>query len=52
MGNTEEIWSLVDAKEEPFTQLSDRVWEMPELCTASSDPARSILQRWIGRDFG
>ena len=32
MKNTEEIWSLVDAKERPFTQLSDRVWEMPELC--------------------
>src|SRR5262252_2636781 len=32
MENTEEIWSLVDAKERPFTQLSDRVWGMPELC--------------------
>jgi len=32
MKNTEEIWSLVDAKDRPFTQLSDRVWEMPELC--------------------
>src|SRR5262249_43399311 len=32
MKNTEEIWSLVDAKEAPFTQLSDRVWGMPELC--------------------
>jgi aminobenzoyl-glutamate utilization protein B len=32
MKNAEEIWSLADAKERPFTQLSDRVWEMPELC--------------------
>src|SRR5215467_9521185 len=32
MKNTEEIWSLVDARERPFTQLSDRVWGMPELC--------------------
>ena len=32
MKNAEEIWSLVDAKERPFTQLSDRVWGMPELC--------------------
>src|SRR5271170_2221323 len=32
MKNTEEIWSLVDAKGRPFTQLSDRVWGMPELC--------------------
>ena len=32
MKNAEEIWSLADAEERPFTQLSDRVWEMPELC--------------------
>lgn len=32
MQNTEEIWRLVDAKQQPFTQLSDRVWGMPELC--------------------
>ncbi|HUB44828.1 MAG TPA: M20 family metallopeptidase [Acetobacteraceae bacterium] len=32
MQNTEEIWSLVDARQEPFTQLSDRVWGTPELC--------------------
>ena len=32
MENTEEIWSLVDAKERPFTQLSDQIWGMPELC--------------------
>lgn len=31
MRNTEEIWRLVDAKREPFQDLSDRVWEMPEL---------------------
>ena len=32
MQNTEEIWRLVDAKQTPFTELSDRVWGMPELC--------------------
>jgi aminobenzoyl-glutamate utilization protein B len=32
MQNTEEIWRLVDAKQAPFTELSDRVWGMPELC--------------------
>jgi aminobenzoyl-glutamate utilization protein B len=32
MQNTEEIWRLVDAKQTPFTDLSDRVWGMPELC--------------------
>ncbi|HEY3848332.1 MAG TPA: M20 family metallopeptidase [Acetobacteraceae bacterium] len=32
MENTEEIWRLVDARQTPFTELSDRVWGMPELC--------------------
>jgi aminobenzoyl-glutamate utilization protein B len=31
MRNSETIWHLVDAKAEPFTALSDRVWGMPEL---------------------
>src|SRR3712207_5187012 len=29
--NTEEIWRLVDAKAQPFADLSDRIWGMPEL---------------------
>jgi aminobenzoyl-glutamate utilization protein B len=32
MQNTDEIWRLVDAKKEPFEQLSDQVWDTPELC--------------------
>jgi aminobenzoyl-glutamate utilization protein B len=32
MRNTEEIWRLVDAHRDDFIQLSDRVWETPELC--------------------
>ena len=32
MRNEEEIWRLIDAKKEEFAALSDRVWEMPELC--------------------
>ena len=32
MQNTEEIWRLIDAKKEDFEALSDRVWDMPELC--------------------
>jgi aminobenzoyl-glutamate utilization protein B len=32
MQNTEEIWRLVDAKQDDFIALSDRVWETPELC--------------------
>jgi aminobenzoyl-glutamate utilization protein B len=34
MRNEEQIWSLVDAKGQPFIELSDRVWGMPELCYA------------------
>ena len=26
------IWRLVDAKQDEFNALSDRVWEIPELC--------------------
>jgi len=32
MQNTEEIWRLVDAKQDDFNALSDRVWGTPELC--------------------
>ena len=32
MQNSEKIWSLVDAKRDSFTALSDRVWGMPETC--------------------
>src|SRR5882757_7092427 len=32
MQNTEEIWRLVDAKQDDFIGLSDRIWEIPELC--------------------
>ena len=32
MRNTEEIWRLVDAHQDDFIALSDRVWDMPELC--------------------
>jgi aminobenzoyl-glutamate utilization protein B len=32
MENTDKIWRLVDAKREPFIELSDRVWGMPETC--------------------
>ncbi|MBN8926651.1 MAG: amidohydrolase [Rhodospirillales bacterium 69-11] len=32
MQNTEEIWRLVDAKQDEFIALSDKVWGTPELC--------------------
>ena len=31
MQNTDRIWSLVDAKREPYQGLADRVWGMPEI---------------------
>ncbi|MEZ5856727.1 MAG: M20 family metallopeptidase [Hyphomicrobiaceae bacterium] len=31
MQNTDRVWSLVDAKREPFQGLADRVWGMPEI---------------------
>src|ERR1700761_4977225 len=34
MRNTEEIWRLVDAHQDDFIRLSDRIWGMPELCYA------------------
>ena len=34
MQNTEEIWRLVDVNQDDFIALSDRVWDMPELCYA------------------
>ena len=32
MQNSEQIWRLVDAKQDAFNALSDRVWGTPELC--------------------
>ena len=32
MRNSDEIWRLVDAQQDDFIALSDRVWGMPELC--------------------
>jgi aminobenzoyl-glutamate utilization protein B len=32
--NSEDIWRLVDAHQDDFIGLSDRIWGMPELCYA------------------
>src|SRR6478609_5509749 len=32
MRNSEKIWQLVDARKDDYEALSDRVWEMPEIC--------------------
>ena len=31
MQNTERIWTLVEAKRQPFQALADRIWGMPEI---------------------
>ncbi len=31
MQNTDQIWNLVDAKRKPFADLSDRIWDAPEI---------------------
>src|SRR6185295_10220571 len=32
MQNSDAIWQLVDARKDAYEALSDRVWEMPEIC--------------------
>src|SRR5262249_46435034 len=32
MQNSQEIWQLVDARKDAYEALSDRIWEMPEIC--------------------
>ena len=32
MANEEQIWRLVDDRTQPYVELSDRIWGMPELC--------------------
>ncbi|WP_024512365.1 M20 family metallopeptidase [Bradyrhizobium sp. ARR65] len=43
MNNSRDVWQLVDAKQEPLIALSDRVWEMPELCYAETRSAAEHL---------
>lgn len=32
MHNTETIWRLVDERRDDYEALSDRIWELPEIC--------------------
>src|SRR4029077_8066857 len=32
MQNSDQIWQLVDARKDAYEALSDRVWELPEIC--------------------
>lgn len=48
MRNTEEIWDIVDARQVPFQELADRVWETPELLYSefkSAEAHRESLER-------
>jgi aminobenzoyl-glutamate utilization protein B len=47
MANEEEIWRLVDQRREPYVELADRIWGMPELCYdehRSSAEHRAMLE--------
>ena len=48
MQNVEEIWRLVEAKQQSFCALSDQVWDTPELNFAeyrSAEAHRAMLER-------
>src|SRR6185312_12605231 len=36
MNDSRDVWQLVDAKQKPLIELSDRIWSMPELCYAET----------------
>jgi aminobenzoyl-glutamate utilization protein B len=48
MQNTEAIWRLVDERREDYEALSDRIWEIPEICYTefrSVAEHRAMLER-------
>jgi len=48
MQNSEKIWELVDARRDDYEALSDRVWEIPEICYTeykSVAEHRAMLER-------
>jgi aminobenzoyl-glutamate utilization protein B len=48
MQNSDKIWQLVDARKDAYEALSDRIWEMPEICYSefrSVAEHRAMLQR-------
>src|SRR5438270_2300792 len=48
MHNTSDVWRLVEAKEDGFFELSDRIWAMPELNYQefrASDAHAGMLER-------
>ena len=51
MQNTESIWRLVEAKQDAFIELSDRVWAMPELNFQETKSAREHADQLSAEGF-
>jgi len=51
MRNTEQIWRLVEAKQDAFIGLSDRVWGMPELNFQETSSAREHAEMLRAEGF-
>ena len=51
MENTEPIWRLVEAKQDEFIALSDRIWDMPELNFRETRSARAHAEMLQAEGF-
>lgn len=49
--NTETIWRLVEAKQDAFIELSDRIWEIPELNFQEAKSARAHAEMLAAQGF-
>ncbi|MGI4794469.1 MAG: M20 family metallopeptidase [Janthinobacterium lividum] len=49
--NTETIWRLVEAKQDAFIDLSDRIWEIPELNFQEAKSARAHAEMLTAQGF-
>ncbi len=49
--NTETIWRLVEAKQDAFIDLSDRIWEIPELNFQEAKSARAHAEMLAAQGF-
>ena len=48
MQNTDKIWTIVDSKQADYIELSDRVFEMPELNYREVKSAAAHAERAAG----
>ena len=49
--NTETIWRLVEAKQDSFIDLSDRIWDIPELNFQEAKSARAHAEMLAAEGF-